>query len=437
MSINTYFQILISLTNELYLVGGSVRDYLLKVDCYDYDFVIKNNTISIGKELANKTKGSFFILDHERETIRVVWNIEGKLFNFDIAKIIGENIINDLELRDLTINSIAININNENYQSIINHKPIDLKYYIDPSNGLIDLKNNVIQTYKKTNLSDDPLRMLRAFRFSTKFNFKISSNTLETIKNAHIKIKNIAKERVLKELYDMLAFNISNESFKLMFESGLFFSIFDNFIFNQDDISDNIKQLELLLENLEYNFQSYKEIKYYLQNIIILNRTNLQCLKFALIFRQLKNINLSNDNYLLELEKYLRIFTFSALEQRFIINTVKHLLNLEYINNINLSRTELYLFFKYTKNETISILLLSYIFSEEKEKIKEVLEYYINDKLLSNPPDIINGSQIMEYFNLKPSKNIGILLEKIKQAQAEKLISNYEEAIFFIKKLIN
>lgn len=432
--INDYFKTLISLTDNLYLVGGSVRDYLLKTNCYDYDFVIKDKTISIGKELANKTNGSFFVLDYERETVRIVWNIEGNLFNFDIAKIIGDSLTNDLELRDITINSIAININNDNFENIINNNDIDAKYYIDPSNGIEDLKNKTVNTFKKTNLSDDPLRMLRVFRFSTKLNFSISKNVLDFIKESHEKIKVIAKERILKELYDMLAFNNSNENFKIMHDTGLFYSIFDNILFNKQNINQDIKNLEILFIDLDNIFTYSNKIKEYLNNIIILNRNYLQCLKFSLIFKQMKYEDSSADNYLRDLEKYLKNFTFSVLEQRFIINTVKYSLDINSLEELSLERVDLYLFFKSRKNELISSLLLLYIFSENKDKIRDILEIYFNDELLSNPPDIINGNQIMDNFNLKPSKMIGNLLEIIKQKQAELVIKNYNEALSFIKE---
>lgn len=436
MSIDNYFKTLISVSDNLYLVGGSVRDYLLKYECYDYDFVIKENTIQIGKELADKTEGSFFILDYERETVRIVWEVNNNLFNFDIAKIIGDNIIDDLKLRDLTINSIAILINEQNYKSIINNQEIDTKYYIDPTNGIKDLNNKLINTYQNTNLTDDALRMIRAFRFATKLNFNIEKNLIDFIGKNSSKIKTIARERILKELYDILYFNTSSENIKLMVETGLFKSIFENKLFNDVDISYRLQELESILNNIEYIFESCNKIKDYLTTIIILNRTYYQCIKFALIFIELKNTSYENNEYIKELEVFLKSLKLSVNEQKYILNNVRFSFNLHQIDKLDMSRKELYLFFKERKKETLSSLLLAYILSDNKLKVKEIMQLYFDDLLLSEQPEIINGSQIMSHFNLKPSKEIGNLLEKVKQAQAEKLVSNYNEAIDFLSLFI-
>lgn len=434
MDIEDYFQILVSLTDELYLVGGSVRDYLLNNECYDYDFAVKDNTVKIGKELSNKTNGSFFILDYERETVRVVWEKNKKQFNFDIAKIIGQDIEQDLKLRDLTINSIAILINSENYKNIIFNNEIHKKYYIDPTNGINDLNAKLINTYSNNNLLDDPLRMIRVFRFATKFDFEINTNVIDFIRSNNKSIEKIAKERILKELYDILNFENSYKNINIMINTGIVNSIFQAEIFNNVDFSYSFEKLEKLFSNLDNEFNTSKKIYSYLNTYIIQNKKYYQTLKFAFIFIILKKKIYSLKEYIVHLEKFLKEFTFSSIEQKFIINTVKFSFDFIKISNLILDRKSLYLFFKERKQEALSSLIMLYLLSDEKQKIKEIIEIYCNDTLLSKQPEIINGNQLMKYFNLKPSPKIGELIEIVKLGQAELKISSYDEAIKYLKE---
>lgn len=441
MEIKTFFETLIDISDELFLVGGSVRDYLLKMNCYDYDFVLADKTIEIGKELANKTGGSFFILDHERKTVRVVWNLEGKIFNFDLARIIGNTVIEDLELRDITINSIAIKVDITNYENIINFEPIEDKYFIDPTNGINDIKQRLIKTFQKNNLSDDPLRMLRVFRFASKLNFAIEETTLNYIKELNPEIKNVAKERILKELFDLFYNPDSNKDLKTMIDSKLFESIFvfDSFDFEKSYKScEFLKELENIIKNLDNHFKFSKEIDIYLSEILTLNHRKIECLKFSLLFSILKKENIADNKFITKLDTYLRNFTFSSNDQKFILRTINYSLNFQDIETLNLDRSSLYLFFKERKSETISSLIILYVISDSnlREKIKKIVEIYFSDPILSFQPEIINGNQIMTHFNLKAGKIIGELLEKVRQAQAEKIITNYDQAIEFINDIL-
>ncbi len=438
MEIESFLKKLIDISDKLYLVGGSVRDYLLKIPCYDYDFAIKNKTIEIGKLLSEQTKGSFFILDYERETVRVVWNIEGKLFNFDIAKIIGENLENDLILRDLTLNAIAIDINQDNYENIVKLKDIDNKYFIDPSNGKVDIENKLIKTSNVQNLIDDPLRMLRVFRFYTKFSFDIDTQTLLFIQENSEKISTIAKERVLKELYDILAFNNSSECFEKMEQFKLIYSIFSADFFDKNKFSRSIK----FIENFELNYlndftiHAYT-IDKYLNRILLLNKKIKELLKLTLLFTGIKDDSISDIDYLKYLEIYCKLFKFSSVEQKFILKSVKFALDIKSFNNLEFNRKALYLFFKEHKEEVISSSLIIFFSNYKNQqinnKIFEILDIYFTDTILSKQPEIINGEEIIQVFNLKQGRVIGEMIESVRQAQAENIITDKNQAIEFIK----
>ena len=140
-----------------YLVGGYIRDIILKrvTEEIDVDIVVPFNAIEIGKMISENIKSKFIILDKEREVVRII--LDG--ISIDIANQISSTIEGDLCSRDFSINSIAF--------------LFDKKLLFDPLNGLKDLQFSLLKTYSEINLLNDPLRILRCFRFVSELNFKI------------------------------------------------------------------------------------------------------------------------------------------------------------------------------------------------------------------------------------------------------------------------
>ena len=149
-----------------YLVGGYIRDIILgrKTEKIDFDIVVPLNAIRIGKKIADKTRSKFLILDAKREVIRIILND----IYIDIANQISSSIEEDLCSRDFSINSIAF--------------LFDKKSLFDPFNGLKDLEISLLRTHSEINLLNDPLRILRCFRFVSELNFKIDLRLVDFIK---------------------------------------------------------------------------------------------------------------------------------------------------------------------------------------------------------------------------------------------------------------
>ena len=165
---------------KAYLVGGFVRDYFLNKTSFDCDIALDTNDVkSFVKDIAKKLDATFIPLHEDFEIFRVV--LKDKKHYFDFAKIEGENISEDLLRRDFTVNAICYDINNDEF--------------IDPYNGMKDIKNKKIKTISEKNITDDPLRIMRAFRFSAILGFKIEENTLKIIKKHSSLINSPAKER--------------------------------------------------------------------------------------------------------------------------------------------------------------------------------------------------------------------------------------------------
>ena len=167
-----------------YLVGGYIRDIILRRETeeLDVDIVVPQNAIQIGKKIANNIGSKFIILDEKREVIRIFLNH----IYIDIADQISSTIEGDLCSRDFSINSIAF--------------LFDKRCLFDPLNGLKDLQLFTLRTHSEINLLNDPLRILRCFRFFSELNFKIDLKLISFIRKNKGKLYFVAKERINYEI---------------------------------------------------------------------------------------------------------------------------------------------------------------------------------------------------------------------------------------------
>ena len=176
---------------EMYLVGGAVRDILLNRLSRDLDFALPSKGISLARRVANALKADFMVLDDERDTGRViVTESDGTRTFLDFATYRGNSLEEDLRARDFTINAIAFDLHAQTL--------------IDPLNGASDLRAKVIRACSPTSLSDDPVRILRAVRQAAAFEFKIELETRKAMKQAAGLLPSVSPERQRDELFKML-----------------------------------------------------------------------------------------------------------------------------------------------------------------------------------------------------------------------------------------
>lgn len=177
---------------DLYLVGGAVRDMLLNRPSRDLDFAAPSNGIAIARRVAGALGANFMILDEERETGRViVTDPDGSRTYLDVATFRGGGALeDDLRDRDFTINAIAYDLRAD--------------ALIDPLNGVEDLHAKLIRACSKSSLADDPIRILRAVRLAAAFNFKIDPATRKAMEQAAPLLPNVSPERQRDELFKIL-----------------------------------------------------------------------------------------------------------------------------------------------------------------------------------------------------------------------------------------
>ena len=435
----------------VYIVGGYVRDLLMQRKApTDIDFVTEQSGIelakAVGKELGDlkvsvfKTYGTAMIKYQDLDLEFVGARKESYSENSRKPAVETGTLEDDQKRRDFTVNALAISLNSENFGELI-----------DPFNGREDMQNKILRTPLEPaqTYSDDPLRMMRAIRFASVLHFEIEKNSLEAIKQEAERIKIVSMERIMVEFNKIMLSEKPSVGLKLMEETTLLEKIIpeltalrgieevegqthkDNFWHTLevvDNISKNTDNLWLrwaallhdigkaptkkFVEKIGWTFHGHE----FLGSKMVKNLFTRLKLPLGPDMKYVqKMVKLSSRPIALiddgTSDSALRRLLFDAgedLEDLFTLCKAD-------ITTKNASKQE-----KFKKN-----------FEYVAKKIKEVEE---KDHVRNFQPPI-SGEEIMEMFQLKPGREIGILKEKVKEAILEGEIANdKDEARNFVIK---
>lgn len=207
---------------EILVVGGYVRDKILGKKVKDLDFVILGDAMQFADLLSQKLKvknmvryprfGTF--MTHYKGFHLEFVNARKESYTQDSRKPVTKpsDLTSDLSRRDFTINTLAMHISDDRFEDIV-----------DLYNGQEDLAKGIIRTPLEPaqTFSDDPLRMMRAIRFATRFQFKIEQETFRGIKQNSERLAIISQERIQDEFNKILLTSKPSQGMELLDESGL------------------------------------------------------------------------------------------------------------------------------------------------------------------------------------------------------------------------
>jgi len=193
---------------QLYVVGGSIRDHLLKRHCADIDIVSAHDPTHLAKMLAREFEGHWFWLDQKRGYSRVVIP-EPHPCQFDFSPLRAPTLLTDLALRDFTINAMAVDLKEfgpkHRTLHMPHHAPQPELSIIDPLGGQQDLTRRRLHLCSATVLNDDPLRVLKGLRHSAVLGFRLSPETSKAAVLAAPSLINVAPERIRSEIASMFS----------------------------------------------------------------------------------------------------------------------------------------------------------------------------------------------------------------------------------------
>ncbi len=230
--------------NEIvFVAGGAVREWYAGDDSRDLDLTVVSDALGWTRDLASILGGAFVPLDEKLGVARLVW--EGLTVDFTEFRGNAGTIEEDLQLRDFTINAMAVVFSAETHGML---EPFEI---IDPTHGAGDFDQKIIRMTSAGVFDDDPLRMLRAYRFKARFGFEIEPDTEQLIQQKVHLIKKCAGERIAAELALIMVSGRAYETICSLNDSGLLGQLFPELMAGSGVEQPASHHLDVLDHNLE------------------------------------------------------------------------------------------------------------------------------------------------------------------------------------------
>jgi poly(A) polymerase len=466
---------------QSYVVGGFVRDVLLRKNTADIDIAVTANALEIAPKLAIALKGKYVPLDRINKVGRVILvnkedpSTKGQwTLDFSTVK---STIEQDLAQRDFTIDAIAVDL------SQLGKDDTDVSL-IDPFNGWNDLHQGAIRTVAETVFESDAARLLRAVRLAAELGFSIDKETEALIQRQSYLIARVAGERIREELLRLLTIPQTEQLLPYLNKLGLitamipelapakgvkqpkehFWNVFDHSL-------KTIIAVDFLLRQGAWKHTSEEvlaavpwsaELAQHFDLEVSRNSTRRSLLKLAALLHDVakprtKAIDVGGRMRFLGHAKEGAVITaailerlrFSTKEVKLVETMVRHHLRPGQMSQNGLpSHRAIYRYFRDTGEAGIDILFLSLAdhlatrgpqlnmthWQRHSQTVDYVLTQHFKQEALVVPPKLVDGHDLINIFGMSPGSKIGEFLEQVREAQASGELATREAALSYIRE---
>lgn len=448
--------------NEIYLVGGTVRDYFMDKESFDRDIIVADEDARDFALKIQKLFDAVFVpLDEVNRIYRLV--LPDKINYIDITNPIEGSLLKDLMRRDLTINAVAVNV-----------RTCEV---IDLCGGVTDIKNRCINYINEHNFEDDPLRLLRVYRFQSTLGFELTPETISAVCSFVKLIRKPAVERIVHELILLFGGKYADKALLNMNKTWLLEEIFPivqelkkvppNTHHHLDLFHhsiETVKQIQLIYDN------SSDEVKAHLERVDFGGASRLAHLKLAGFLHDIGKFStwtIEEDTGRHRFIKHndvgakmsvplLKKMNFSNKQIDYVSSMIS---NHIYPSQVMLApevdfsapsgEKVMMRFIRKMEDNSIDNIILAQadrlsargeaVSDEMVEKnisgLNHLMKFYLGIKDTLEPlPILLDGNEVMQILNIKPSKQLGEIMSALHEAQLSGDVATKEQAIDFVTK---
>ncbi len=462
-----------------YLVGGFIRDSILRREIEDIDIAIAADSLDFSPELAGVLNGKYIPMDKENKVARIILKdaAASAVQHIDVSTIIN-NIEDDLSRRDFSINAMAVPL--KDIKSSISKGDI-----IDPFNGLKDIEQKKLRAAGDKSFEADPLRLLRAARLSAELGFAIEDSTEGLIKKQAGLISRVSGERIREELLKLLYLPKTGDLFMNLEELGLLSAIIPELVPSKgleqpsehywDVFTHSIKTIDAVSYILRQGDWQYSEkalesvlwspeLEAYFNEKISASSTRLLLLKLTALLHDIAKPKMKfiDENgkirffghpregapMVAEIMDRLR---FSNKESKIVEEVTRHHLRPTQMTQMGMVTDHaIYRYFRDVGEVAVDTLFFTLAdhlaargpvldennWKQHTKTVKYILEKHREQENKTVFPRLLSGEDIMAGFGLTPGPKIGELLEAVREAQATGEVANREDALDCIARIL-
>ena len=469
--------------DAIWLVGGAPRDFLLQRTTHDFDFVVQGEACRLARRVAHALGADYFALDVPRDVGRVLFGSPEERWTLDFARLRGGEIEDDLRLRDFTINAMAVPLREDSP-------------WLDPLEGAADLKARRLRLCSPEAMHDDPVRALRAVRFSLELGLRIDASAAQAIRDGAPRLPLISAERVRDEAFRLLALDAPAAALRLMDRLSILTAVFpeveplrgvvqssahahdawDHTLAVVDgmqmvlrfaqDVPDPDGAGDLLLAEANVNLGRYRsELRQHLRRALADTRPTSSLLYFSALYHDVgKAVTRTVDtrgavrflgheaaSAALASKRATALRLSSEEVRRIEVTIAQHMRPGQLVKSLPISRRSIYRYFRDCGPAGIDIALLSLAdlvgkvvppvppdrWRARLQGVRQLLETYFEKRAERlEPLSLVRGEDLMSRLGLAPGPEIGRLLEAIREAQAAGEVSTVEQALELAASLL-